>query len=135
MWDRDPRVELVALYLESVGNARKFARLARRVARHKPVVLLKGGRSDGGRRAGLSHTAAAATDDVLVDVLCEQAGIIRVETLEELVEAATLLAEQPLPAGGRMAVVGNAGPACSPRTPPSGLISRCPNCRTRSSVS
>lgn len=111
VWDRDPRVDVITLYLESVGNPRKFARLARRVARHKPVVLLKGGRSTGGRRAGLSHTAAAATDDVMVDVLCHQAGITRVETLEELIEVAMLLAEQPLPEGGRVGIVGNAGGA------------------------
>ncbi len=111
LWDRDPRVTVIALYLESVGNSRKFARLARRVARQKPVVLLKGGRSPSGQRAGLSHTAAAATNDVMVEVLCHQAGITRVETLEELVEVATLFDDQPLPVGGRVAIVGNAGGA------------------------
>ena len=111
LWDQDPQVSVVALYLESVGNPRKFARLARRVSRHKPVVLLKGGRSASGQRAGLSHTAAAATNDVMVDVLCRQAGITRVETLEELIEVSALLDDQPLPAGGRVAIVGNAGGA------------------------
>jgi acyl-CoA synthetase (NDP forming) len=104
-------VTVVALYLESVGNPRKFARLARRVARRKPVVLLKGGRSPSGQRAGLSHTAAAATNDVMVDALCQQAGITRVETLEELVEVAMVFDAQPLPAGGRVAIIGNAGGA------------------------
>lgn len=111
LWDQDPRVAVIALYLESVGNPRKFGRLARHVTRHKPVVLLKGGRSISGQRAGLSHTAAAATNDVMVDALCQQAGITRVETLEELVEVSTLFEDQPLPAGGRVAIIGNAGGA------------------------
>jgi acyl-CoA synthetase (NDP forming)/GNAT superfamily N-acetyltransferase len=111
LWDRDPRVSVIALYLESVGNPRKFARLARRITEHKPVVLLKSGRSAGGQRAGLSHTASATTSDVMVDVLCQQAGITRVDTLEELIEVSTLPDDQPLPAGGRIAVVGNAGGA------------------------
>jgi acyl-CoA synthetase (NDP forming) len=100
---------VIALYLESLGNPRKFARLARRVAARVPVLVVKGGRSDGGRRAGLSHTAAAATSDVVVDALFAQAGVIRLDTVEDQVDLARLLESQPLPAGGRLVVVGNGG--------------------------
>uniref|UniRef100_UPI000E1FABF7 GNAT family N-acetyltransferase n=1 Tax=Glycomyces dulcitolivorans TaxID=2200759 RepID=UPI000E1FABF7 len=83
-WYDDPDIKAVALYLESFGNPRKFARLARAVARRKPVLAVKGGRSEPGRRAGKSHTAAAATPDTAVDALFAQAGVIRCDTLEQL---------------------------------------------------
>ncbi len=108
-WYDDPATRAVALYLESFGNPRKFARIARALARRKPVLAVKSGRSEGGRRAGASHTAAAAAPDTAVDTLFAQAGVIRTDTLGELVDAARLLMDQPLPAGDRIAVVGNAG--------------------------
>lgn len=108
-WYDDPACKAVALYLESFGNPRKFARLARAVARRKPVLAVKGGRSEPGRRAGLSHTAAAATSDVAVDSLFAQAGVIRCDTLEQLLDTARVLVDQPLPRGRRLGVVGNAG--------------------------
>ncbi|HEU4910445.1 MAG TPA: GNAT family N-acetyltransferase [Actinomycetes bacterium] len=108
-WWRDTRVGVIGLYLESLGNPRKFARLARRVGVHKPVLVVKGGRSDGGRRAGQSHTAAAASADTTIDALFAQAGVLRMDTVEELVDVARLLDWQPVPSGGRLAVVGNGG--------------------------
>ncbi|RRS01431.1 bifunctional acetate--CoA ligase family protein/GNAT family N-acetyltransferase [Glycomyces terrestris] len=108
-WYDDPACKAVALYLESFGNPRKFARLARAVARRKPVLAVKGGRSEPGRRAGLSHTAAAATSDIAVDSLFAQAGVIRCDTLEQLLDTARVLVDQPLPQGVRLGVVGNAG--------------------------
>ncbi|MQM26189.1 bifunctional acetate--CoA ligase family protein/GNAT family N-acetyltransferase [Glycomyces albidus] len=108
-WYDDPAVKAVALYLESFGNPRKFARVARAVARRKPVLAVKGGRSEPGRRAGLSHTAAAATSDTAVDALFAQAGVIRCDTLEQLLDTARVLVDQPLPQGKRIGVVGNAG--------------------------
>jgi acyl-CoA synthetase (NDP forming)/RimJ/RimL family protein N-acetyltransferase len=110
-WWHDPRTDVIGLYLESFGNPRKFGRLARLVGRTKPVLVVKGGRSSGGRRAGASHTAAAATPDTAVDALFAQSGVLRMETLEEMVETARVLAGQPLPKGRRLAVVGNAGGA------------------------
>jgi acyl-CoA synthetase (NDP forming)/L-amino acid N-acyltransferase YncA len=110
-WYDDPDIKAVALYLESFGNPRKFARLARAVARRKPVLAVKGGRSEPGRRAGKSHTAAAATPDVAVDALFAQAGVIRCDTLEQLLDTARVLVDQPLPRGRRLGVVGNAGGA------------------------
>lgn len=108
-WYDDPQCKAVALYLESFGNPRKFARVARAVARRKPVLAVKGGRSDSGRRAGLSHTAAAASPDVAVDSLFAQAGVIRTDSLEAMLDTARVLVDQPLPAGRRIGLVGNAG--------------------------
>jgi len=108
-WEDDSATNVICLYLESFGNPRRFARLARRVSRVKPIVALKSGRSTAGHRGTLSHTAAAATSDVVVDALFAQAGVIRVDTLSELFDTALVFADQPLPAGRRVAVVGNSG--------------------------
>jgi succinyl-CoA synthetase alpha subunit/GNAT superfamily N-acetyltransferase len=108
-WLDDPHTDVGLLYLESFGNPHKFARLARRVSRTKPLVALKSGRTAAGRRAASSHTAAMASPDTAVDALFAQSGVIRVDTLTELFETATLLAWQPLTAGRRVAIVGNSG--------------------------
>jgi acetate---CoA ligase (ADP-forming) len=108
-WNEDPRTEVIALYLESFGNPRKFARVAPEVARRKPIVAVKSGRSVAGTRAATSHSAALASPDVAVDALFEQAGVIRVDTLEQLFDVAALLATQPVPVGPRVGVVTNAG--------------------------
>ncbi|MFI5708317.1 GNAT family N-acetyltransferase [Kribbella sp. NPDC051620] len=110
-WWNDPRTDVIGLYLESFGNPRKFGRLARLVGRKKPVLVVKGGRSTGGRRARASHPAAAATPDTAVDALFEQSGVLRMETLEELIDTARVLSGRPLPKGPRLAIVGNAGGA------------------------
>ena len=108
-WEDDGATSLVLLYVESFGNPRKFARVARRVARKKPVLAMKSGRTAAGQRAAGSHTAALAGSDAAAGALFEQSGVIRAETLEELLDAATLLSTQPTPAGPRVAVVTNAG--------------------------
>jgi acetate---CoA ligase (ADP-forming) len=108
-WEDDEKSELVLLYLESFGNPAKFSRLARRIARRKPILALKSGTTGAGAKAASSHTAALAGSDVAVDALFHQAGVLRARTLEELVDAASLLASQPLPAGRRVAVLTNAG--------------------------
>jgi acetyl coenzyme A synthetase (ADP forming)-like protein len=108
-WREDPRTDVVGLYLESFGNPRRFVRLAPAVARHKPIVAVKAGRTAAGSRAASSHSASLACLDVAVDALFEQAGVIRTETLEDLFDVVTLLATQPVPAGPRVAVVTNAG--------------------------
>ena len=95
--------------MELFGNPRKFARLARRVSRHKPVIALKAGVTRAGARAAGSHTSTPAGSDTAVDALFHQAGVIRVRTLEELIDLAGLLSRQPLPAGPRVAVLTNAG--------------------------
>jgi acyl-CoA synthetase (NDP forming)/GNAT superfamily N-acetyltransferase len=108
-WYDDPATRAVALYLESVGNPRRFARIARALGRRKPVLAVKSGRSAAGQRAGASHTAAAAAPDATVDALFAQSGVVRCDSLGELLDAARLLVDQPLPAGPRVGVVGNAG--------------------------
>jgi acetate---CoA ligase (ADP-forming) len=108
-WAEDPRTQVIVLYLESFGNPSKFARIAPDVARRKPIVAVKSGRSAAGTRAASSHSAALASLDVAVDALFEQAGVIRTDTLEELFDVAALLATQPVPAGPRVGVVTNAG--------------------------
>ena len=108
-WENDPRVKVIALYLESFGNPRKFARIARRISATKPIIAIKGGRTPAGEQAGRSHTAAAASTNVVVDAMFTQAGVLRVDTMPELLDAARLLASQPVPAGHRIAIVGNSG--------------------------
>jgi acetyl coenzyme A synthetase (ADP forming)-like protein len=108
-WEDDPGTDVVLLYLESFGNPRKFSRIARRVSRRKPIVAVKSGRSAAGVRAASSHTAAMASPDIAVDALFRQTGVVRVDTLDEMFDMALLLGSQPLPAGRRVAIVGNSG--------------------------
>jgi acyl-CoA synthetase (NDP forming)/GNAT superfamily N-acetyltransferase len=108
-WLDDPGVTAAALYLESFGNAPKFARLARAFAERKPLLAVVGGRSSSGKRAGASHTAAAASPSVGVDAMFAQAGVIGCSSITLLADTARLLAEQPLPSGSRLAVIGNVG--------------------------
>ncbi|MBO0728804.1 MAG: GNAT family N-acetyltransferase [Acidimicrobiaceae bacterium] len=108
-WEADPGTRLMAVYLESFGNPRKFARIARRVSRAKPIVAVKSGRTSAGRRAAQSHTAAAASPEVAAEALFRQAGVIRVPTMAEMFDVALVLAHQPVPGGGRVAIVGNSG--------------------------
>ena len=108
-WERDPRTKVILLYLESFGNPRKFTRIARRTTRKKPIVAVKSGRSRRGSTAASSHTGALAGADVAVDALAAQAGLIRVDTVEELFEMAAFLAHQPVPQGKRVAILTNAG--------------------------
>ncbi|HZY29306.1 MAG TPA: GNAT family N-acetyltransferase [Jiangellaceae bacterium] len=105
-WYDDPATEVVLLYLESLGNPRKFARLARMVAAEKPVVAVKSGRSTQG--VPLGHTVRVTDTPVAaLDAMFRQSGVIRVDTLAEMFDVAQALALQPLPAGPRVAVVGN----------------------------
>jgi acetyl coenzyme A synthetase (ADP forming)-like protein len=108
-WAEDPNTSVILLYLESFGNPKKFSEIARRVARSKPIVCVKAGRSTAGARAASSHTGALASSDAVVDALFRQAGIIRTDTLEELFDVAPLLAHQPVPRGRRVAILTNAG--------------------------
>ncbi len=108
-WEDDPSTQVILLYLESFGNPRRFARLARRIARQKPIVAVKSGRTRSGSLAASSHTAALAASDVAVDALFHQSGVIRADTLDEMFDIAACLDMQPLPGGRRVAVVTNAG--------------------------
>jgi len=108
-WEGDPSTDVVLLYLESFGHPRRFSRIAQRVNRKKPIVVVKSGRSQAGARAASSHTGAMASGETAVSALFRQTGMIRTDTLEELFEVASLLANQPLPKGRRVGVLTNAG--------------------------
>lgn len=108
-WEDDELTRLVLLYVESFGNPRRFGRIARRIARVKPVLAMKSGTSRSGARAAGSHTAALAGSDAAVEALFAEAGVVRVETLGEVLDLAVLLTDHPLPAGNRVGVITNAG--------------------------
>jgi len=108
-WEDDEATEAILLYVESFGNPRKFGRIARRVARRKPILALKSGTSASGQRAASSHTAALAGSEAAVDALFEQAGVIRAASLEELIDAAVLLSGQARLEGRGVAILTNAG--------------------------
>lgn len=105
-WYEDPDTDVALLYLESLGNPRKFTRLARRTAAVKPVVVVKGARHSGSTPPGHA-VPISRIPDATVSALMRQAGVIRVDTVTEMVDAGLLLADQPLPAGGRVAILGN----------------------------
>lgn len=105
-WFEDPDTDVALLYLESLGNPRKFTRLARRTAAVKPVVVVKGARHSGSTPPGHA-VPVSRIPDATVSALMRQAGVIRVDTVTEMVDAGLLLADQPLPAGGRVAILGN----------------------------
>jgi acetyl coenzyme A synthetase (ADP forming)-like protein len=108
-WAGDPRTDVILLYVESFGNPVKFSQIARRIGRTKPIIAVKAGRSVAGARAATSHTGALASRDAVADAMFHQCGVIRTTTLEELFDTARLLANQPLPAGRRVAILTNAG--------------------------
>jgi acetyl coenzyme A synthetase (ADP forming)-like protein len=108
-WEEEDATEAILLYVESFGNPRRFGRLARRVARRKPILALKSGTSQSGQRAASSHTAALAGSEAAVDALFRQAGVIRASSLEELIDTATLFSSQPRLTGRAVGILTNAG--------------------------
>jgi acyl-CoA synthetase (NDP forming)/GNAT superfamily N-acetyltransferase len=110
-WESDGRTDLALLHLESFGSPRAFSHTARRVTRRMPVLTVDAGRTEAGRRAAASHTAAAATRTMTRGALFTQAGITATHSVGELLETAALMHSQPLPAGPRVAIVTNAGGA------------------------
>ena len=110
-WEADNATELAVLYLESFGHPRRFARTARRVSAKVPILTVHAGRSAPGQRAAASHTAAAAAPLITRQALSEQAGIIATTSFSELLDAAVLIASQPVPAGNRVAIVTSGGGA------------------------
>jgi acetyl coenzyme A synthetase (ADP forming)-like protein len=108
-WESDPATDVILLYMESFGNPRRFGRAARRIAKKKPIVAVKSGRTAAGARAASSHTGSLASVDAAVDSLFRQAGVIRTDTLTQLFDVTSLVANQPLPKGRRVGIVTNAG--------------------------
>ncbi|WP_409060113.1 GNAT family N-acetyltransferase [Streptomyces sp. SYP-A7185] len=105
-WYEDPDTDVALMYLESIGNPRKFTRLARRAATAKPLVVVQGARHSGIAPTGHA-VQATRLPHATVSALLRQAGVIRVDTVTEMVDAGLLLAGQPLPAGPRVAILGN----------------------------
>lgn len=105
-WEEDDSTEVVLLYLESIGNPRKFSRIARRVSLRKPIIAVRSGRTTQGVPMGHAVRRIGAPTQA-VDAMFRQAGVIQVDTLEEMFDVAQLLAHQPLPRGRRVAIIGN----------------------------
>ncbi len=108
-WETDPETRVILMYLETFGNPRRFTRIARRVARKKPIVVVKSGRTVAGARAASSHTGSLAGKDAAVDALLSQCGVMRADTVEELFDLAMAFGSLPLPRDNRVAIVTNAG--------------------------
>ncbi|MFI7044893.1 bifunctional acetate--CoA ligase family protein/GNAT family N-acetyltransferase [Streptosporangium sandarakinum] len=105
-WEEDPATDVILLYLESLGNPRKFARLTRRISRRKPIVVVKSGGAT--QNVPTGHAAPVlGLPDTALSSLFEQAGVIRVDDLVQQFDVAQLLAHQPLPAGPRVGLVSN----------------------------
>jgi len=108
-WGEDDQVKVVLLYLETVGEPQEFLQVARRVARKKPIIAVKSGRSDAGAMAASSHTGSIAGADIAAETLLQQCGVLRVDNFRDMFTLAQALLHQPIPQGNRMAVVTNAG--------------------------
>jgi len=103
--EHDPQTKVICLYIEGLRDGQRFFETARRISPHKPIILLKGGRTAIGARAAASHTGAMASDENVFDAMCRQAGIIMVATMDEMIDAAGMLLTQPLPKGNRIGIV------------------------------
>ncbi len=108
-WGDDPQVKVILLYLETVGEPQEFVQVARAVARKKPIIAVKSGRSDAGAAAASSHTGSIAGADVAADTLLQQCGVLRVDNFRDMFALAQALLRQPPPRGRNMLVVTNAG--------------------------
>jgi len=108
-WEDNPDIQAILMYLESFGNPKRFTTIAGRVTRKKPVIAVKAGRTAQGARAASSHTGSIVGLDVATDTLLTQCGVLRVSSMQEMFTLAQALANQPVPAGDRIAIVTNAG--------------------------
>ncbi|MGO8792311.1 MAG: acetate--CoA ligase family protein [Terriglobia bacterium] len=111
-WEDDPQTDLILMYLESFGNAKRFMQICRRVSKRKPLLVVKSGRTEAGARAATSHTGTLAARqglDIATDALLEQCGVVRVNTVEELFDLALAFSKNPLPRGNRLGILTNAG--------------------------
>src|SRR5208283_2220107 len=105
----DPNTKSSILYLESIGDARAFLSAAREVARTKPIIVIKVGRTEAAAKAAASHTGSLTGSDEVLQAALRRVGVLRVETIAELFHMAEVLAKQPRPAGPRLTILTNAG--------------------------
>ena len=103
--EHDPRTRIIILYLESVGDGRYFLEVAERVNRAKPIIVLKGGRTDAGRKAAASHTGSLSGEDRIFRAACRQSGILNVSVPSELLDLSAGFSSLPLPKGNRVGIV------------------------------
>lgn len=106
---RDPHTESILIYMESIGDARRFLSAAREVALSKPIIIIKAGRTDAAAKAAASHTGSMTGSDEVLDAAFERVGILRVNTISELFDMAAILSKQPRPKGPRLSLITNAG--------------------------
>jgi acetyl coenzyme A synthetase (ADP forming)-like protein len=108
-WEHDPHTTIIAMYLESFGNPRKFTELSQRITKRKPLVVVKSGTSAAGARAASSHTGSLAGREAAIDALLRQCGVIRVTSIEEMIHVLQGFTGAPVPAGNRLCIITNAG--------------------------
>jgi len=108
-FEHDRSVRQILMYLESFGRPREFTRIARRVSRRKPIITVKAGRTSAGARAASSHTGSIVGRDFATESLLEQCGVLRVQSMQEMLTLAAAFSTQPLPKGDRVAILTNAG--------------------------
>ena len=106
---QDVNTTVITMYLESIDDPKTFRKIASKIASHKPIIALKAGRTAGGHNAASSHTGALANPEFIMDGFFKQCGVLRVDTLQELINAARAFSSQHLPAGGNTAIITNAG--------------------------
>ena len=105
----DPNTKSILIYMESVGNARRFLSAAREVALTKPIIVIKAGRSEAASRAASSHTGALTGSDEVLDAAFHRSGVLRVHNIADLFYMAEVLSKQPRPKGPRLTILTNAG--------------------------
>lgn len=108
-WEHDPTIDTILMYVENFGNPQKFLEIASRISRHKPIIMVKAGRSEAGARAASSHTGALAEGDAAANAIMEQAGVLRAGSVEELFDLAMGFTGQRLPRSRRVAILTNSG--------------------------
>eukprot|EP00276_Gloeochaete_wittrockiana_P020827 CAMPEP_0184345668 /NCGR_PEP_ID=MMETSP1089-20130417/14043_1 /TAXON_ID=38269 ORGANISM="Gloeochaete wittrockiana, Strain SAG46.84" /NCGR_SAMPLE_ID=MMETSP1089 /ASSEMBLY_ACC=CAM_ASM_000445 /LENGTH=970 /DNA_ID=CAMNT_0026676061 /DNA_START=199 /DNA_END=3111 /DNA_ORIENTATION=- len=106
---KEPRCSAIVMYMESIGNARDFLSAARRVARTKPIIVIKAGRTEAGAKAAASHTGTMTGGDRVLDTAFLRAGVLRVTSAQDIFYLADILSNQPLPKGNRLTIITNAG--------------------------
>ena len=111
-WENDSNTDLILMYLESIGNIKRFMQISRRISKRKPILAVKSGRTEAGAKAAMSHTGALSARqglDMAADALLEQSGVIRVNTVEELFDLTLGFSKNPPPRGNRLGILTNAG--------------------------
>eukprot|EP00405_Crypthecodinium_cohnii_P016996 CAMPEP_0206447546 /NCGR_PEP_ID=MMETSP0324_2-20121206/16879_1 /ASSEMBLY_ACC=CAM_ASM_000836 /TAXON_ID=2866 /ORGANISM="Crypthecodinium cohnii, Strain Seligo" /LENGTH=911 /DNA_ID=CAMNT_0053916395 /DNA_START=102 /DNA_END=2837 /DNA_ORIENTATION=+ len=105
----DQSTKSIVLYMETIGNARRFLSAAREAALTKPIIVIKGGKTEAAAKAAASHTGSLTGSDAVLDAAFKRAGVLRVDSVADLFEMADILSKQPLPKGNRLAILTNAG--------------------------